>query len=272
MGNKGGWDFARQTANVAGALFQVSVTFGASAAIREVTDEGSGSLVEPALYAFAIWALIFALSLAYAAYQALPANRDNPFLRRIGWSTAGAFFCTGLWSLFVPERQFVLAQAMLLVIFVCLAVAFLRLTRAERGVLNMPNRWLVALPLGTFLGWITAANAVSLTSEVVRLGLVNGRGYGEALLGSALLLIGGVLAAAVILAGKAGPAQGYLAYAATVLWGLVAVVVNQYDASLLTTGAALAAVVPVVLALLGQFPGGWPRRGNDTAAQPDVPG
>ena len=66
------------------------------------------------------------------------------------------------------------------------------------------------------------------------------------------------------------PAQGYLAYAATVLWALVAVVVNQYDASVLTTGAALVAAVPVALALLGRFPGRntTPREGR--AIRPDV--
>jgi benzodiazapine receptor len=270
MGSGKRWDLARQTANVFGALFQVGVTFAASATIQEVVDSGPHSLVEPALYAFAIWALIFVLSLAYAAYQALPSNRENPLLRRIGWFTAGAFFCTGLWSIFVPERQLVLAQAMLLVVFVCLAVSFLQLAHAERGVLNTADRWLVALPLGPFLGWITAANAVSLTSEALRLGLVTEGGYGEALLGSTLLLLGGVLAAALVLSGKAGPVQGYLSYAATVLWALVAVVVNQYDASLLTTGAALVAVLPIVLALIGQLPGGWARQRNDSAAKPDV--
>lgn len=84
MGDVGRWDLARQTANVAGALFQVGVTFAASAAIREVTDEGSGSLVEPAIYAFTIWALIFVLSLVYGAYQARPSTWETPLLRRIG--------------------------------------------------------------------------------------------------------------------------------------------------------------------------------------------
>jgi hypothetical protein len=68
----------------------------ASAKIQGVVDEGPRSLVEPALYAFAIWGLIFGPSLAYAAYQALPANRGNPLLLRGGWFTAAAFFCTGL--------------------------------------------------------------------------------------------------------------------------------------------------------------------------------
>jgi hypothetical protein len=181
MGNCGRWNLARQVANVVGALFQVGMTFAASAGIQEVVDSGPPSLVEPALYAFTIWALIFALSLVYAAYQALPSKRHNPLLRRIGWFTAVAFFCTGLWSIFVPQWQLVLAQAMLIVDFACLAVAYLRLARSEPGVLSAVDRWLVAFPLGPFLGWITAANAVSLTSEAVRLGLVNGGGAGEAL-------------------------------------------------------------------------------------------
>src|SRR3712207_4028411 len=101
MSNGGRWDLARQAANGVGALFQLGATVVASGAIQEVVDDGPSSLVEPAPYAFTIWALIFALSLAYAAYQALPPNRDNPLLRRVGWFTAGAFFCTGLWSIFV---------------------------------------------------------------------------------------------------------------------------------------------------------------------------
>ena len=66
------WDLARQAANLVGALFQVGVTAVASAAISDVVDSGPTPLVEPALYAFFAWGPIFALSLVYAAYQALP--------------------------------------------------------------------------------------------------------------------------------------------------------------------------------------------------------
>ena len=69
---------------------------------------------------------------------------------------------------------------------------------------------MVALPLGPFLGWVTAANAVSLTAKAVRRGLVASGGAGEAALGTALLLVGALLACAVILAGRTGPVQGYL--------------------------------------------------------------
>jgi hypothetical protein len=228
----------------------VVITAAAGAAIQDAVDSGPPSLVEPAAYAFGIWGVIFALSLAYAVYQVLPANRESPLLRRIGWLTAGAFFCTGLWSVFVTFREFSLAQLMLLGIFGFLLVAYLRLVRSERRALGAADRWLVALPLAPFFGWVTAANAVSLTSEAVRSGLVAG-GVGEALLGSALLLAGSGLAAAVVLAGKNGPAQAYLVYGATVLWALIGVIVNQYDASLVTTGASVVSAVVVALTLIG---------------------
>jgi Flp pilus assembly protein TadB len=44
------------------------------------------------------------------------------------------------------------------------------------------------------------------------------------------------------------------------LWALIAVVVNQYGASTLTTGAALVAAVPVAAALVRTFFSGWSRR------------
>ncbi len=266
----GRWDLARQAANLVGALFQVAMTVVASAGIQEVVERGPGSLVEPAAYAFGIWALIFALSLVFAVYGALPTNRENSLLRRIGWYTAGAFAFTGMWSVFVPAEQLLLAQAMLVLVFLCLTIAYLRLVRSERGTLSAADRWLVALPLGPFFGWITAANAVSLTSEAVRFGLVDARGASEALLGSTLLLLGGVLAAAVVLAGKSGPVQSYLSYGITVLWALFAVVTNQHDASLVTTGAALIATVLIAPALLGWLPGDSTHRRESRTPRPNV--
>ncbi len=257
MGDNGRWDLARQAANVFGALFQIGAPILTSEAVGRVSAENS-TLVVPADYAFAIWGPIFLLCLAYAAYQALPANRESPLLRRVGWFSAGAFFSNGLWEILFPARQFLLAQVVIVVIFACAAVAYLRIARSERGVLSAAERWLVALPFGLLFGWITAATLVSFATTFVALGLLEG-GIGEAVLGAALLLTGGLVTSAVLLVGKAAPPQGYLAYTAAVLWALVAVVINHYDASILTTGAALVAAVPVALVVASRLFDGRPR-------------
>lgn len=272
MGTRNRCDVARQAANVVGALFQVAVPVLTGPAIGQISEENR-TLIVPAGYAFAIWTPIFLLCFAYAAYQALPANRENRLLRRIGLFTAGAFFFDGLWELIFPARQFLLAQAVIVGIFVCAGVAYLRAQRAggadeATSASSRAERWLVALPIGLLFGWITAATLVSFTT-FVGIGLPGG-GPGEAVLGAALLLFGGLVASAAILAGKAGPPQGYLAYAAAVLWALVGVVVNQYGVSVVTTGTATIAAVLVALTLFGALRAGRPRRGTDRTVQSDV--
>ncbi len=271
MGTSDRLDIARQVANVAGALFQVVA--GAGGVLLLGLDVGAvsaenGTLVVPADYAFVIWSPIFLLCLAYAVYQALPANRENPLLRRVGWFSAGAFFSNGLWEILFPARQFLLAQVVIVGIFALVALAYLGVLHESRGrVLSGSERWLVTLPLGLLFGWITAATLVSFATTFVALGLLQG-GSGEAVLGAALLLTGGLLASAVLLAGRVGPLQGNLAYATAVMWALVGVVINQYDASLLTTGAALVAAVPVALSLFSMPRGGKPRRKTGGSLRP----
>src|SRR5829696_3332813 len=267
MANNGKWDLARQVATVVGALFQVLapviVPIGAIA-------KETPSLVIPADYAFAIWGP-FLLCLAYATYQALPANGKNPLLQRVGWFLAGAFFLNGLWEVLVPLRQPVVLQAILAGIFACLAVGYVRLVRSDRSVWNRVDRWLVALPLGLLFGWITAANVVSFNDTLVELGL-SGSGVGGALAGAFLLLVGAVLASVVILVSGAGPLQSLLAYAGAVLWAPTGVVVNQYDASLLTTGAALLSGALVAIAIINTLRGRRPHIGASRSVRPEAAG
>jgi hypothetical protein len=79
--------------------------------------------------------------------------------------------------------------------------------------------------------------------------------------GALLLVVAGAIACAVILAGKDGPAQGYLAYGAAVLWAFGGVVAKE--ASALTSGTAIlsallgAAVLFVVLRRSGYQAALW---------------
>lgn len=236
-----GRDLVRQVANVLGAIFQVVVPIATAPAIGRISDENS-TLVVPADYAFVIWNPIFLLALAYAVYQALPSNRESPLLRKVGPFSALVFFSNGIWELLFPARKFVLAQIVLVVIFAGAVIAYLLVQRGagrDSGV----ERWLIAPAFGLLSGWVTAAVLVGLATTLVAVGVLNG-GLGEAVAGALLLVVAGAIACAAILAGSDGPAQGYLAYGAAVLWAFAGVVLN--GASALTTGAAILSALLVV--------------------------
>jgi hypothetical protein len=260
-------DVVRRVANVVGAVFQILVPIMTGPAIGRVSGANS-TLVVPADYAFMIWSPIFLPCLAYAVYQALPANRGNPLLRRIGWFSALAFFSGGVWELLFPAREFVLAQIVLVGIFAAAVTAYLLVQRGA-GRDDRVGRWLVAPAFGLLSGWVTAATFVGFATTFVASGVFSG-GPGEAVVGALLLVVVGAIACAVIVAGRAGPVQGCLAYAAAVLWALAGIVANQYDASLVTTGAAVVAAVPVVLALFGAHRGGdrVPERARPSGPEP----
>ena len=202
-------DVSRQAANVVGAIFQIAVPVVTGPAVGRVSGENP-TLVVPGDYAFVIWTPIFLLALVYAVYQALPSNRENPLLRRVGWFSALTYFSNGVWEILFPAREFVLSQVVFVGITGGAVTAFVLVQRGA-GWGGWFDRWLVAPAFGLLAGWVTAAFFVGLVTVLVATGVLNG-GVGEALFGALMLIVGGAVACAVVLAGRTGPAQGYLAY------------------------------------------------------------
>ena len=239
-------DAARQVAVVLGAIFQVMAPALAGPAIGRVSAENP-TLVVPADYAFAMWTPIFLLALVYAVFQALPANRQNSLLRRVGWFSALAYFSNGLWEILFPAREFVLSQVVFGGILAGAITAFL-LAQRGAGPERWADRWLVAPAFGLLAGWVTAAFFVGFVTVLVASGVLTG-GVREAALGALLLVVGGAVACAIIVAGSGGPPQGYLTYGVAVLWALAGVVVNQYQNSLITSSTAIVCAILVAAVL-----------------------
>jgi hypothetical protein len=172
--NQIGRDVARQAANVVGAIFHIVA--GMILAQGEMPGEDI-TLIQPSNYAFIIWGPIVLLCLAYAVYQGLPANRERPLLRGTGWFTAGAFFLNGLLVILASPERFVLTEGLVVIMLLCLAVAYVRLMRSDRGALGGADRWLVALPVGLFFGWITTGATV-VSAAIVALVLLGVLGRG----------------------------------------------------------------------------------------------
>ena len=242
-------DGARQAANVVGVVLQVGGGALAGASVGRVSAENP-TLVVPADYAFVVWGPIFAFSLAYAVYQALPSQRENPLLRRVGWFLAAAYAGNGLWQILFPAELFVASEVLFVGIAACAVAALVRLAglHGERGF-AAPERWIVAPAVGLLAGWVTAAVFAGVATTLVGVGLLGG-GAGEALLGVVLLTTASAVASVVVRRAKRGPAQAYVTYGGAVLWALAAIVANQFGASPVTALAAALGTAPVALALV----------------------
>lgn len=240
-------DGVRQGANVVFAVGQMVAVpllqLGGTGDIGAVSDRYP-TYVVPAGYAFSIWGLIFALSLAYAVYQALPAQRTRPLLRRVGWFTAAAFAGATLWQVAFPGGLFWVSVALIFAMLASLAVVVAR-TVEHLGGLSRADLWLVRVTFSIYLGWITVASVANV-AQTLSAGGWTAQDPGAAGWGVAMLLAAGAIGAAVAIATRAN-----LPYALTVIWALVAVVVGQRSSDTPVGTGATQAAAAVAAALVG---------------------
>lgn len=240
-------DVVRAAAVVAAALAQVvgsplgSALPGARS-VAEVSDTYA-TVVTPAGYAFAIWGLIFAACLAYAVYQALPAQLDRRVHRRVGWWLAAAFTANAVWELVFPQEGtwLLVANALIVVVVATTATALARLQHPEPEGLD---RALPTAAASLLLGWVTIATVANVAISGVHLGAPT-----DSALASAAGIVALVAAAVVVLdvtlrlRVSAGP------FAAAAAWGVLAVARNSPPTPVeLAAWAALAIIVVGVLA------------------------
>lgn len=245
-------DMLRQFAVVLTAISQVYFSYAIGREVGGIAQENR-SLILPASYAFSIWGAIFLLCLLYAVYQALPANRESPIFRAVGWWSAGAFLCNTIWNQIYINRQFVLSQVVIFCGVLFAGMAFFRFIQtAKPERLSSVENWVVGPAFGLLFGWLTAANVVGLASVLVANGFAP-VGQGAETGGAALLLFGSTIAFFVIVFSRTGPSSAWVAYGATIIWALVAVFLEQSGASMVVGIAAAIGMVLVVAALVGPW-------------------
>ncbi|MCZ2803514.1 hypothetical protein O2W18_00170 [Modestobacter sp. VKM Ac-2983] len=238
-------DTPRVVAVVAAAVAQiVGSPLGSAIAGRSVGDvsDADRSLVTPAGWAFSIWGLIFAGSLAWAVYQALPAQREREVHRRTGWPLAIAFAGNAVWEVVFPlggAWQYV-ATVLIFGITAATAVAYVRLQTVPADGLA---RLLPRATAGLLLGWLTVASVAAVGSAGVSLGLSPDTLAAQAWAVAALVTVAGI-AAAVLLGSHvaAGP------FAAAVIWGLLGIAAAEGPQQVAVAAISAAAVVLVALA------------------------
>ena len=194
----------------------------------------------PAGYVFSIWGLIYLALAAFAIYQALPAQRDNPRLRRIGALFLLSCGANIAWLFLWHYEVFLLTPVAMLALLLSLIAIYLRLG-IGRAQVSAAERWLVQVPFSIYLGWITVATIANVTSV---LDYVNWSGWGispEAW--TVIMLVAGLGIASAV-----GLTRGDVAYMLVIVWAYVGIAVKHGGTPVVATAAwVTAALVALML-------------------------
>ena len=190
---------------------------------------------------FAIWGLIYTWLLGFVGYGLMLAwsSREETPLATIGPWFAVNMLANAAWIVAWHWTLVPVALALMGVILGTLIVMYLRL---RVGVAPAPaaDRWLVHAPVSIYLGWITVATIANITALAVELGAPS---FGD---GPAMLTVG-VLATAVLIAGRMLWARRDVPFTLVVAWALLGIHLKRAGSaeagSELVAGAALVGMV-----------------------------
>lgn len=204
-------------------------------------------LITPANYAFAIWGLIYLGLIALGVYQVLPAQRQNPSLRRMGYFLVLASLAQIAWVFFFQYQLFTLSLVAMLGILLPLIGAYQRLG-AGRDRISRIHKWLVSIPLSIYLGWISVATIVNVALVLYNLGW---QGWGiSPEVWTAIALVAGAAIAATVSIHRAD-----IAFVLVIVWAFIAIAVRQANIPLIAitaVGLAIALVFSLVVSVLRQ--------------------
>jgi hypothetical protein len=204
----------------------------------------------PAGYVFSIWGLIYVGLIAFAIYQALPAQRENPRLRATGWWVALGGVANSAWIFLWHYEQFPLTIFAMLVLLATLIVTYLRLGIGGTSV-SPAETWAVRVPISVYLGWITVATVANVTSL---LDYLKWDGFGIAPETWMLIILAAVLVIAVLM----NFTRRDVGYALVILWALAGIAIKHAAVAAVATPTWVVfgfVLVTLVVARLVRRPG-----------------
>ena len=212
-------DIVRQIVIVVALVLTIAVNglAGTTVLNGQTTGEVSDKIpafFTPAGYVFSIWGLIYLGLIVYAIYQALPAQRENPRLRSIGYLFVLSCLTNAAWLVFWQYEVLLVTILLMLVLLGSLIAIYLRLD-VNRSRVAAGERWAVHVPFSIYLGWITVATIANVSAFLYRSGWSTG---GLGISGEAWTVI--MLATAVVIAAAISLRRGDLAYLAVLGAGL----------------------------------------------------
>ncbi len=197
----------------------------------------------PAGYVFSIWGLIYLGLMAFAIFQALPSQRENPRIQKIaGWFILGSL-ANIAWIFLWHYQQFPVTLLAMLTLLVSLILIYLKLGIGTGLKVTSAETWMVRVPFSLYLGWITVATIANVTDVLY---YANWNGWGIAPQVWAVIM----LAVAVVVAALMALLKRDAVYLAVLVWAFAGIAFKFQGTNLVFMAALIAAVL---VALLGIY-------------------
>ncbi len=202
-------------------------------------------LIIPANYAFAIWGLIYLGLFAFAIYQVLPSQRENPNLRKTGYLLTIASVAQSIWVYLFLSRFFVASVVAMMLILIPLIFMYLRL-----GIRTIPasraEKWFIRYPISIYLGWISVATIVNIASALY---INNWNGFGiSAETWTVIMVIIATFIATLSLTQRQD-----MTYSGVTVWALTAIAIKHWENSNLKIVALSGIFLLVAIGLFSKF-------------------
>jgi hypothetical protein len=195
----------------------------------------------PAGYVFSIWGLIYVGLLAFAVFQALPSQRQNAGLRRIGYLPSLSGVANVAWLFLWHYNLFGWTLVVMLLLLAGLLAIYLRLGIGKTPAVGAGELCAVRVPFSIYLGWITVATLANVT-DVLSLTAWDGFGIGPEAWAVILLVLATLLALAM------AATRRDAAYILVLTWAFAGIGVSQAGLPLVSTAAWITAAVTALLA------------------------
>ncbi len=240
----------RQLLVVFAALAMITVNALANA--LPINGQNTGEISDrfevffvPAGYVFSIWGLIYLGVIAYAVYQALPAQAADPALKKIGPLFVLSSLANIAWILLWHYEFFPLTVVVMLILLGLLIAIYLALD-IGRVQVSSDMKWLVHVPFSIYLGWITVATIANITDLLY---FWNWQGWGiDPEFWAVIMLAAGTIVGAVV-----SLTRGDVAYALVLIWAFTGIAVKHSDTGSVATAAWLAAAITVIFMVVGVY-------------------
>lgn len=249
----GGNDILRQSAVISAVVFMVIAAFVGSGAAggTPIQDALGGALdsdasfLAPATQAFSIWSVIYIGLVAYAVWQALPAQRTSRRQRLLGWYIALTAVLNGAWILVVQFGTLLLSVITIFILLAALAFVWRKTVLTRESGDGIIDSVLIDGVTGLHFGWVTIATVANVTATLTQSGQESWASF-AAVWGVLVLIVALLIGWAISLWSK-----GRLTPALAIAWGVLWIGVGRLsDAPRETTIGVTAIIVAILLVAL----------------------